>query len=190
MSQKIQHMKNILVCLLIIFFLTACNSKRDKVTNDVTIRVSIQLDAAYGMQQESIVRYLESVKDDMEWAYRKGTVVTKTAAVIAIVAGLVVLSAHNGDSSGVIVSGSSNNNAITGDTQLSFTSPQGDVIYIEQSIKPGMTQLEFFAPAETTIALFSGLNDTRYLLGSVKTGAANTTMDMTLNLVAASISLR
>ena len=190
MRPKAPRMKNLTACLFIIFFLTACNSKRDKVTNDVTVRVSVQLDAAYGMQQQSIVRYLESVKNDMEWTYNKGTVVTKTAAVIAIVAGLVVLSAHNGGSSGVVVSSSEHNNYIAGDTHLLFTSPQGEVIYIEQSIKPGMTQLEFFAPAETTIALFSGLNDTRYLLGSVKTGAANTTMDMTLNLVAASISLR
>mgnify|MGYP000169459602 CR=1 FL=1 len=142
------------------------------------------------MQQQSIVRYLETVKNDLEWTYHKGTMVTKTAAVIAIVAGLVVLSTHNGGSSGVVVSGSDHNNYVAGDTHLQFTSPQGDVIYIEQSITPGMTQFEFFAPAETTISLFSGLNATRYLLGSVKTGAANTTMDMTLNLVAASISLQ
>jgi hypothetical protein len=154
------------------------------------IFVDIDLDRGFVAQQCSIVRQINTIRDNLEWKYEKGKVITNNiiigTIVVAVIAGVVILSVQGGGNMNLNI-GSSGSAPITG-IQLAFSNRDCSVQYHEQKIECGKSSLEFVAPAGESIYLFNIMGDIKYFVGSFKSGSDNSKTKVDLKFITTSIT--
>ena len=156
--------------------------------------MKVELDSGFVAQQRAIFRNIDKIEEAMEWKYNKGSVIAQDAAsaviVIAIVAGLVVLSAKSNGSNGFPDPFAALGKYSNAEVDLVFSDSSGENTLHEQSVKIGKSDISFTAYPNSTIYVFSSCGNIKYSLGHFKTGSDGSAINAELNFVTASINVK
>ena len=174
--------------------LFSCGASRDIRPKSVSVNMKVELDSGFVAQQRAIFRNIDKIEESLEWKYNKGSVIAQDVAsaviVIAVVAGIVVLSVKSNSSNGVPDPFNALGKYSNAEVNLIFSDSSGENTLHEKSVKIGKSDISFVAYPDSTIYVFSSSGNIKYSLGHFKTGPDGSAINAELNFVTASINVK